>query len=76
MSERENPQKLDQIPMEQLIKEIDEKEKMIESNFFLFFSVNGKLKFEKDDGIWNEFCISYKDEKKKWNLKAEKELRE
>lgn len=36
LSERENPQKPDLIPMEQLIKEIDEKEKMIESNFSLF----------------------------------------
>ncbi|VDK73319.1 unnamed protein product [Litomosoides sigmodontis] len=32
LSERENPQKPDLIPMEQLIKEIDEKEKMIEKN--------------------------------------------
>uniref|UniRef100_A0A915PTK7 UPF3 domain-containing protein n=1 Tax=Setaria digitata TaxID=48799 RepID=A0A915PTK7_9BILA len=32
MSERENPQKPDPISMEQLIKEIDEKEKMIEKN--------------------------------------------
>uniref|UniRef100_A0A0R3RR04 Smg4_UPF3 domain-containing protein n=1 Tax=Elaeophora elaphi TaxID=1147741 RepID=A0A0R3RR04_9BILA len=32
LSERENPQKPEIIPMEQLIKEIDEKEKMIEKN--------------------------------------------
>ncbi|EFO23381.2 hypothetical protein LOAG_05102 [Loa loa] len=32
LSERENPQKPDLIPVEQLIKEIDEKEKMVEKN--------------------------------------------
>uniref|UniRef100_A8QH55 Smg-4/UPF3 family protein n=1 Tax=Brugia malayi TaxID=6279 RepID=A8QH55_BRUMA len=36
LSERENLQKPDPIPMEQLIKEIDEKEKMLESDVFDF----------------------------------------
>lgn len=31
LNERENPVKLDQVPIEQLIKEIDEKEKNAES---------------------------------------------
>lgn len=45
LSERENPQKPDLIPMEQLIKEIDEKEKMVESDFSLVdFSVNWNSK--------------------------------
>ncbi|OZC10210.1 hypothetical protein X798_02800 [Onchocerca flexuosa] len=32
LSERENPQKIDPVPLEQLIREIDEKEKMVEKN--------------------------------------------
>ncbi|VDO43302.1 unnamed protein product, partial [Brugia timori] len=48
LSERENLQKPDPIPMEQLIKEIDEKEKMLES-YNLFLAVSFGLKMS---GRW------------------------
>lgn len=77
LSERENPQKPDLIPMEQLIKEIDEKEKMVESDFSLVdFSVNWNSKSNEKlvFSIRNYFYTWGKDKEASENQRGRKRI--